>query len=93
MKDILVTGAYGGMGKATIELLNKHGFRIFALDKSVQTPQNNIIPIKVDITSEESINHAMSVVKKYTDSLYAIIHFAGIYMLDSFIEIEEIKFK
>lgn len=93
MKDILVTGAYGGMGKATINLLSKHGFRIFALDKSLQIPTDNIIPIKVDITSEESINNAMGIVKTYTNSIFAIIHFAGIYLLDSLVEIEDNMFK
>ena len=30
MKSILITGAYGGMGKETAELLAKKGFKVFA---------------------------------------------------------------
>ncbi len=88
MKDILVTGAYGGMGRATVLKLKKQGFRIFALDKRTDKGEENIIPIEADITSEESIKNALETVRQYTDSLYAIIHFAGIYMLDSLVEIE-----
>ena len=28
MQDILVTGAWGGMGKATVEALRQQGFRV-----------------------------------------------------------------
>ena len=92
MKDILVTGAYGGMGRATVCLLREKGFRVFALDKSVVDGDENVIPIKADITCGESIKDAFEEVKQHTDSLYAIIHFAGIYMLDSLVEMEESAF-
>ena len=93
MKDILVTGAYGGMGSAAVNLLRKEGFRIFALDLKVGEPEENLIPIEADITSEESIGLAKEKIKTYTDSLYAIIHFAGIYMLDSLVEMDETSFR
>lgn len=92
MKDILVTGAYGGMGRATVESLKNQGFRVFALDRAVGEPEENVIPIEVDVTSEESIHAAAEVVRKHTDSLFAIVHFAGIYMLDSLVEMESESF-
>ena len=36
MKYVAVTGAYGGMGKATVNLLAQNGYTVFALDKKVQ---------------------------------------------------------
>lgn len=93
MKSILITGAYGGMGRATAELLCERGFRVFALDKRVGEARENIIPIEADITSEESVKAALEAVKKHTDSLYAVIHFAGIYMLDSLVELEDEAFR
>ena len=93
MKDILITGAYGGMGRATVETLREQGFRVFALDRKVGEPQENIIPIEVDLTSEESVNAAVEIVCNYTDSLCAIVHFAGIYMLDSLVEMEAESFR
>ncbi len=93
MKDILVTGAYGGMGHPSVEALQRQGFRVFALDKKVGEPQENIIPIEADITSEESVNAAMDTVRSYTDELWAVVHFAGIYMLDSLVEMDSYAFQ
>lgn len=93
MKDILVTGAYGGMGRATVESLKKQGFRVFALDRTVGEPEENVIPVEVDITSEEALGKAFETVRGYTDSLYAILHFAGVYMLDSLVEMESESFR
>ena len=93
MKDILVTGAYGGMGYATIKALANSGYRVFALDKNIGKTEENIIPIKADITSYESVQESLELVKGYTESLCGIIHFAGVYMLDSLVEIEEDQFR
>lgn len=93
MKYILVTGAYGGMGSATVKMLSEHGFCVFALDKRAGGAGNNIIPIEADITSEEGIAAVAETVKKYTDELFAIVHFAGIYMLDSLAEIDSAAFE
>lgn len=93
MKDILVTGAYGGMGRATVEALCKRGYRVFALDRSVGEPKENMIPIEVDVTEEESVQDAMKRVREYTDSLCAVVHFAGIYMLDSLVEMASEAFQ
>lgn len=87
MKYVLVTGAYGGMGGATIQALANAGFTVFAMDKNVGEPQENIIPLKVDITDEASIRDAVEKVREVTAELFAIIHFAGIYMLNSLVEI------
>jgi len=93
MRDILVTGAYGGMGLATVQALCEEGFRVFALDRSCGEPMENVIPIEVDVTSEESVKEAFERVKGYTDSLYAILHFAGVYMLDSLVEMGAESFR
>lgn len=92
MKSVLITGAYGGMGKATVDLFKAQGFRVFALDRQVGVAEENVIPITADITSEESIRQAVAAVSAQTDSLYAILHFAGIYMLDSLAEMESEAF-
>lgn len=93
MKDIVVTGAYGGMGRATVKALSKGGFRVFALDKRVGEAEENVIPIETDVTDEKSVLAAADAISSYTDTLYAVIHFAGIYMLDSLVEMESEKFR
>ena len=93
MKSVLITGAYGGMGRAATELLAKQGFRVFAMDLHVGAPAENVIPIQADITQEESLRKAFSQVEQSTQQLYAIVHFAGIYMLDSLAEMENDQFR
>ena len=93
MKNVLITGAYGGMGRAAVRALRDSGVRVFALDRKVEEAEENVIPIEADVTSEQSINEALKTVRSYTDSLHAIIHFAGIYMLDSLVEMETDDFR
>lgn len=93
MKDVLITGAFGGMGRATAEALAARGYRVFALDRRVGDAQENIISIEADITREEEVRAAFEAVCGYTDSLYAVLHFAGIYMLDSLAEMSEADFR
>jgi NAD(P)-dependent dehydrogenase (short-subunit alcohol dehydrogenase family) len=88
VKYILITGAGGGMGRATAELLASKGYTVFALDKNAPEAKNNIIPIAADVTDEESIRLAFEKIREITDELFAVIHFAGLYMLDSLVEME-----
>ena len=92
MKNVLVTGANGGMGRAAVKCLRDRGYFVFALDKNVGEGEENVIPIKADITCEDSLKTAFEEVRKHTDSLFAVIHFAGIYMLDSLCEMDEASF-
>ena len=93
MKAVLVTGANGGMGSAVTNLLQAQGFRVFALDITAGEARENVVPIVADITSEESVQKAFGQVQTQTDSLYAILHFAGVYMLDSLVEMETEAFR
>ena len=86
--SVLITGAYGGMGKATAAALAGAGFRVFALDRIVEAESEDIIPLEADLTDEISVTAAYQRLREMTDSLFAIIHFAGIYMLDSLVEMD-----
>ena len=86
MKNVLITGACGGMGKATARLFKEQGYRVLALDKKADLSEKGITCIPTDVTSEESVKNAFSEVNGTTDSLDAIIHFAGIYDLFSLVE-------
>ena len=92
MKYVLITGAYGGMGKAATQAFKNAGYFVFALDKKVGEAEENVLPIETDVTSEESVKSAFEKVKSQTDELFAILHFAGIYTLDSLVEIDEKMF-
>ena len=92
MKFVLVTGAYGGMGKAVVSALKNAGYSVFALDKRVEAPQKNVYPIEADLTDENSVQSAFETVRSVTDKLFAVLHFAGIYTLDSLVEISDESF-
>lgn len=93
MKYVLITGAYGGMGYKTTMALSSLGYTVFALDKIVKEPTPNVIPIKVDLTDYNSVKNAFNEVKLVTNELFAIVHFAGIYALDSLVEMSEESFE
>lgn len=93
MKYALITGAYGGMGLATANLLVAKGWTVFALDKKTEEKRQNVYPITADLTNPDSVHFAFSEVSKITDNLDAIIHFAGIYDLNSLVEMKENDFE
>ena len=92
MKYVLVTGAYGGMGLEAVNAFTQSGYTVFALDKKIGDKTNGVIPIEVDVTDAESVKSAYKAVKAVTDELFAIVHFAGVYMLDSLVEMSESDF-
>ena len=84
MKSILITGACGGLGKAAVLEFSRRGFTVYAADiSSCKWDDPSIIPVPMDVTSEESIESAAGKIEK----LDAILHLAGTYTMDSFIEI------
>ena len=92
MKYVIVTGAYGGMGYAAVEAFRDKGYTVFALDRHVGDNEDRVIPIKVDLTMAEEIEKAYEAIKEVTDEVYAIVHFAGMYNLDSLVEMSENDF-
>ena len=92
MKNVVITGAYGGMGYGTAKALSEDGYNVFALDRTVREAEPNVIPVEADITDAESVRRAFEYVRSQVDEIYAIIHFAGVYRLDSLVEMSEERF-
>lgn len=92
MKYVLFTGATGGLGGYCVKALSAtNRWTIFALGTKAEALKQlgelpNIIPIKVDITSQESINLAYQEVLAITDQLDVIVNFAGLSYFTSLIE-------
>ena len=60
MKNVLITGACGGMGSAVVKLLSENGYRVFAIDKKLYDTNNeNIISLSADLTDEKNIISAV----------------------------------
>ena len=80
------------MGSATVEKLKTLGYTVFALDILSAQVHEGAIPVVADITDESSLQKAFDFISGITHELYAIIHFSGVYMLDSLVEIPEMRF-
>ena len=93
VKYVLVTGAGGGMGKSTVALLQAKGYHVFAIDQAAGESGESCTWLQTDITDEGSVCRAFTAVSQVTDRLDAIVHFAGIYMLDSLVELENKDFE
>jgi len=91
MKQALITGGAGGLGRITSEYLASKGWHVFAADvnqaNTGKDEHPRITPVHADITSEPSINDAFTSVSAKTDGLDAIIHLAGILLIGSLVEI------
>ena len=84
MGNYLVTGAGGGMGKAICARLIDEGYRVWGLDLN---EAEGII--RTDITDAQSVLAACERVKTEAGSLDGIIHAAGVYDLNSLVEMPE----
>lgn len=76
---IAITGAQGGFGKCTSELLVAHGFSVFSLDVQKSDSSPDIIPIQVDITDLKSIRNATQLILEHTDRLHGLVNIAGFF--------------
>ena len=93
MKYALITGGASGMGRATATHLAKNGYMVFSCDINTNMEEvENIVQIKTDVTSMDSVENACETVLKYTNKLDAVINFAGIILMNSLIEISEEEF-
>jgi NAD(P)-dependent dehydrogenase (short-subunit alcohol dehydrogenase family) len=81
------------MGYTAVKKLVSCGYTVFALDKKVKEKEDGVIPIEVDVGSSDSVKTAFDIIRAHTDELCSIIHFAGVYMLDSLIEIADENFE
>ena len=91
MKHIVVTGSGGGMGRAVCRLLLGRGYRVYGLDRR-QEPLEGLVPVTCDVTDAAAVAEAAARVGEHTGRLDGIVHTAGIYDLDSLLEMEEERF-
>ena len=92
MKRIIVTGASGGMGLATVKKLAKEGYFVYALDiKELNEDIENVKYIKTNLRDISSIKDAYDIIAQ-DGNIDSIISMAGIYDLNSLIEMSEEDF-
>lgn len=91
-KNVLLVGVCGGMGKATAELLINNGYNVWGIDYAPVCDVQKVNYFQANITKTEDIEKAFEQISAKTKSLYAIIHLAGVYFMDSLVEISEERF-
>lgn len=89
MKTALVTGASGGMGSATVRALIRSGYTVYGLDFADAKPCEGLTFLKTDLRDRESVKRAFETLRAQGVQFDCIVHMAGIYDLNSLIELSE----
>ncbi len=92
MKKVLVTGAGGGMGKAICKKLTQKGYEVYGLDYKEADGVDCADFYVCDVTKTQNIEEVFNLISSKAKNLYAIVHTAGVYDLDSLVEMDEKRF-
>ena len=95
MKDekkltVLITGAAAGIGNAVAKVFSRNGHTVYALDLRLS---DTGIAFEADITDEQRLLAIAEELRKKGVRLDAILNFAGVHTMGSFIEEDYAKLK
>ncbi len=91
MKNVIVTGAGGGMGKEICSALCDIGFTVYGIDiGDFECPCHE--KHSCDITDNEAVAETVRTIGEKTGHIFAVVHTAGIYKLNSLVEMTEDEF-
>ena len=77
MKVAIVTGASGGIGRATAELLSQNGYRVYDLSRSGGEDSETLRHLKCDVTQEAKVQQAFQTVFAQEGRLDLLVNNAG----------------
>ena len=93
MKTVLVSGVSGGIGFEVAKKYVQEGYMVFGLDiKEPKEKLDNFVFIKTDVTKEEEVKNACNKAKENGYFFDCFICAAGIYELNSLVEMSEEDF-
>lgn len=92
MGKYLVTGASGGMGEAVCRTLAGKGHRVWGLDRRPPKSGEGWRFIPADVTDGAALEACLRQVQAEAGALDGIIHTAGVYDLNSLVEMPEADF-
>ena len=79
--NVVITGASRGIGFETAQLFLKNNDQVFCLTRNTESLENlnshNLHIISTDLTSTESIDHAVNVIKSKVNCIDVVINNAG----------------
>ena len=85
---LLITGAAGGIGQATVDVFAERGWKVIGVDRSPKYegfPENGVY-IQADISLPEKLEEIYEKVSAFTDTLDAVVHNAAIQIAKPLIE-------
>lgn len=92
-KIVLITGASSGMGRAAVEFLSEHGFTVYAgtrdLTNLADIQDDNIIPISLDITCQNSIDKSIKIIYDKHKKIDVLINNAGYGLVSTVEDMQE----
>jgi glucose 1-dehydrogenase len=77
---LLITGAAGGIGRATVNVFAEHGWRVIGVDRQLKYesfPEDGVY-IEADISLPEQIEAIYQQVSAFTQTLDAVVHNAAV---------------
>ncbi len=85
---MLITGAAGGMGRATVQLFNEKGWIVIGVDRNEfgQSFPDNGLFIQADISDPTQLEEIYSSVRNFTVSLDAVINNAALQVVKPLLE-------
>jgi NAD(P)-dependent dehydrogenase (short-subunit alcohol dehydrogenase family) len=96
-RSVVITGAAGGLGSATVRRLAGSGWRVFAADLDSpalhELADESVVPIPVDVTDEASVTAMADHVAAETAELTAVVNFAGVLGVGPLVEIAAADFR
>lgn len=93
MKYVVLSGVSGGMGLATAKKLIENGYHVFGLDiKAPKEEIKELTYIKTDLRDLKSVEASYIEVSYKAKEIDAIISMAGIYDVNSLVEMNEEAF-
>jgi len=87
-KTVLITGAAGGIGRATVQHFAEKGWRVIGVDRAQfgdDFPKNGLF-IRSDISIGENLDSIFQQVHAYTDRLHALVNNAAIQVAKPLLE-------